>query len=124
MPSSPEAQTPAAPPAAGNAIEHQVRAALTRATGSLSVGSGLLAAADWAMNLMVSPGKQMELALRAFEYAGQVARYDLECALAGPGEAPGSSRRPATANYAGATTVYCSATSSRAISEERKATRT
>jgi Poly-beta-hydroxybutyrate polymerase N terminal len=87
MPSSPEVQTPAAPPAAGNAIEHQVRAALTRATGSLSVGSGLLAAADWAMNLMVSPGKLMELALRAFEYAWQVARYDLECALAGPGEA-------------------------------------
>ncbi len=87
LPTAPEAQTTAAPPAAGNAIDRQVRAALARATGSLSVGSGLLAATDWAMNLLVSPGKQMELALRAFEYAGQLARYDLECAFAGPGEA-------------------------------------
>ena len=74
-------------PAMGNAIDGQVRAALARATGTLSVGSALLAATDWAMNLLVSPGKQAELGLRVLEYAGQIARYDLECALAGPGEA-------------------------------------
>src|SRR5687768_2982195 len=73
-------------PLAGNEVDRRVRAGLGRATGSLSVGSALLAAGDWAINLMVSPGKQMELALLAADYAGQLARYDIECFLAGPGE--------------------------------------
>jgi len=73
-------------PVAGNDIDRRIRAGLGRATGSLSVGSALLAAGDWGINLLVSPGKQMELALLALEYAGQVARYDIECMLAGPGE--------------------------------------
>jgi polyhydroxyalkanoate synthase len=73
-------------PLAGNEIDRRIRAGLGRATGSLSVGSALLAAGDWGINLLVSPGKQMELALLAFEYAGQVARYDIECMLAGPGQ--------------------------------------
>ena len=79
---------PAPPSAAlaGNDIDRRVRAGLGRATGSLSVGSALLAAGDWAINLMVSPGKQMELGLLALDYAGQLARYDMECFLAGPGE--------------------------------------
>jgi polyhydroxyalkanoate synthase len=79
----------AAPPVAapaGNDIDRRIRAGLGRATGSLSVGSALLAAGGWGINLLVSPGKQMELALLALEYAGQVARYDIECMLAGPGE--------------------------------------
>ena len=78
----------AAPAAAvaGNDIDRRIRAALGRTTGSLSVASALLAAGDWAINLLVSPGKRMELALLALEYAGQVARYDVECMLAGPGE--------------------------------------
>jgi polyhydroxyalkanoate synthase len=73
-------------PLAGNDIDRRVRAGLGRATGSLSAGSALLAASDWAVNLLVSPGKQMELALLALDYAGQLARYDIECFLAGPGE--------------------------------------
>ena len=78
-----------APPVAapGTDIDRTVRAALGRASGTMSVASGVLAAADWGMNLMVSPGKHMELALRAMDYVGQVARYDIECALAGFGEA-------------------------------------
>jgi polyhydroxyalkanoate synthase len=63
-----------------------VRAAIGRATGTLSVASAVLAAADWSMNLLVSPGKQMELGLLLFDYASQVARYDLACWLAGAGE--------------------------------------
>jgi polyhydroxyalkanoate synthase len=81
---SPAPTPPAA--ASGNAIDRKVRAAVARATGSLSVASGLLAAADWAMNLAVSPGKRMELALLFFDYAAQVMRYDVECFLAGSGE--------------------------------------
>jgi polyhydroxyalkanoate synthase len=71
----------------GNEIDRRVRAALARMTGSLSVASALLAAGDWAMNLAVSPGKQMELALQFWDYAAQVGRYDVECFLAGIGEA-------------------------------------
>jgi len=78
-----------APPAPlqGNDIDRQIRAALGRSTGSLSVASALLAAGDWGINLLVSPGKRMELALLALDYVGQIARYDVECWLAGPGEA-------------------------------------
>lgn len=72
-------------PAAGKDIDHKIRAALGRATGSLSLGSALLAAGDWGINLLVSPGKQIELGLLALDYAGQLARYDVECWLAGPG---------------------------------------
>jgi polyhydroxyalkanoate synthase len=83
------ALSPAAPArlSAGNEVDRQVRAAVARATGTLSIASGVLAAADWAMNLAVSPGKQMELGLLFADYAGQVARYDVECFLAGAGEA-------------------------------------
>jgi polyhydroxyalkanoate synthase len=73
--------------AKGNDIDRKVRAALARAAGSLSMGLALLAAGDWGINLLVSPGKQMELALLALDYAGQAARYDLECFPAGTGEA-------------------------------------
>jgi polyhydroxyalkanoate synthase len=89
---------PVAPPA-GNDIDRRIRADLGRATGSLSVGSALLAAGDWAINLAVSPGKQIELGLLALKYAEQLARYDLECWLAGYGETrrhiqpPASDRR-------------------------------
>jgi polyhydroxyalkanoate synthase len=79
------AAPPVAPPA-GNDIDRRIRAGLGRATGSLSAGSALLAAGDWAINLLVSPGKQIELGLLALDYAGQLARYDVECWLAGPGE--------------------------------------
>ena len=84
--SLPRLPAPAPAQPAGNEIDRQVRAALGRATGSLSVGSALLAAGDWAINLLASPGKQIELGLLALNYAGQVARYDIECMLAGPGE--------------------------------------
>jgi polyhydroxyalkanoate synthase subunit PhaC len=84
--SLPRLAAPSVAPPAGNDIDRRIRAGLGRATGSLSAGSALLAAGDWAINLLVSPGKQMELALLALDYAGQVARYDIECFLAGPGE--------------------------------------
>jgi hypothetical protein len=83
--SLPRSPVPAVP-AAGNDIDRKIRSELGRATGSLSVGSAMLAAGDWGVNLMVSPGKQMELGLLALEYAGQLARHDVECWLAGPGE--------------------------------------
>ncbi|MFH1815181.1 MAG: alpha/beta fold hydrolase [Pseudomonadota bacterium] len=77
---------PVGPPA-GNDIDRRIRAGLGRATGSLSVGSALLASGDWAVNLLVSPGKQIELGLLAADYASQLTRYDIECWLVGPGTA-------------------------------------
>jgi len=50
-------------------LDRDIRASIGRATGSLSVASALLAHVDWAVNLLVSPGKQAELNLLAFEYA-------------------------------------------------------
>jgi len=84
--SAPPLPAPPAPAVAGNEIDRRVRAALGRATGSLSVASAVLAAGDWAINLLVSPGRRIELALLALEYARQIARYDIECLLAGSGE--------------------------------------
>jgi len=59
-----------APAAAGNEIDRRIRAALGRATGNLSVAWVLLAAGDWGINLLASPGKRFELGLLALEYAG------------------------------------------------------
>lgn len=49
-------------PAQGNGIDRKVRAALARATGTLSIASARQTAADWSMNLLVPPGKRLELA--------------------------------------------------------------
>jgi polyhydroxyalkanoate synthase len=66
------------------AFDRDIRAAVGRATGTLSVASALLAGIDWAVNLLVSPGKQVELQLLAFKQFHELARYAHECALAGP----------------------------------------
>ena len=54
-------------PAAVSDIDRRIRAGFGRATGSLSAALALLAADDWAINLLVSPGKQFELGLLALE---------------------------------------------------------
>jgi polyhydroxyalkanoate synthase len=69
---------------AAEGFDREVRAALGRTTGSLSVASALLAAIDWAVNLLVSPGKQTELRLLAWQYADQLNGYARDCLLAGP----------------------------------------
>jgi len=65
-------------------FDREIRAAVGRATGSLSVASALLAGFDWAVNLLVSPGKQVELQLLALKQAHQLANYAVECLRAGP----------------------------------------
>ena len=69
--------------AAARALDREVRASLGRATGSLSVASALLSAIDWAINLLVSPGKQAELQWLAWKYADDLAAYGTRCLLAG-----------------------------------------
>ena len=65
-------------------IDPAVRAALARATSSLSIASALLAVTDWAIHLLASPGKRMDLMRLALGQAEQLSRYALECASAGP----------------------------------------
>ncbi|WP_238328127.1 PHA/PHB synthase family protein [Paraburkholderia mimosarum] len=67
-------------------LDRKVRAVIGRATGTLSVASALLAAGDWAMNLLASPGKRLQLSLLGLEYTDQLIRYAGECMIAGPDE--------------------------------------
>jgi polyhydroxyalkanoate synthase len=48
------------------------------------VASALLAGIDWAVNLLVSPGKQAELQLLALKRAYELTIYAVECLHAGP----------------------------------------
>ncbi|MGZ8264634.1 MAG: PHA/PHB synthase family protein [Burkholderiales bacterium] len=70
-------------PALKNGVDQKVRAALGRATGSLSMGSLLLATTDWAIHLLVSPTKQVELGMLAVDQAKQLAHYAVQCVVAG-----------------------------------------
>ena len=65
-------------------LDREVRAVVGRATGTLSVASALLAGIDWAVNLLVSPGKQTELRLLTLLHAHQLATYAGQCLLTGP----------------------------------------
>ena len=72
---------------APNPLDIQARAALADAAASMSPQSALLAWADWASHLAISPGKQSELAALALEQAAALAGYLRECLMTGPGEA-------------------------------------
>jgi polyhydroxyalkanoate synthase len=61
----------------------EIRAAVGRATGNLSVASALLAGIDWWVNLLVSPGKQAELQLLALKQAHALAQYAAACLVGG-----------------------------------------
>ena len=71
-------------PALKNGVDQKLRAALGRATGSLSLASLILATTDWAIHLLVSPNKQAELALLTLDQAEALGRYAVQCLLAGP----------------------------------------
>lgn len=67
-----EAAIPVAPTVR---LDRQIHAALARASGSLSLVSGLLAATDWAAHLAVSPGKRLELLCLALQQANHLLHY-------------------------------------------------
>ncbi|QOZ28499.1 alpha/beta hydrolase [Bradyrhizobium sp. CCBAU 51753] len=52
-------------PTSAESIDHLVHAAMARWTGGLSPASLALAFADWQLHLAASPGKRLELALKA-----------------------------------------------------------
>ncbi len=64
-------------------FDREIRAAVGRATGSLSVASALLAGMDWWVNLLVSPGKQVELQLLALKQAHELGQYAAASLAAG-----------------------------------------
>lgn len=86
-------------------LDQLVRAALARATGSLSPAAALLAWQDWSAHLAVSPGRQIALAQLAGTQAAALAHYLRDCLLAGPGDArelvlpPAQDRRFAAAAW-------------------------
>jgi polyhydroxyalkanoate synthase len=81
MPSRAE-PTPAASTASAQ-LDANFHAALARLNSSRSLASPLLAAADWALHLALSPGQRMELARLAMAQGAQLARYAQACLVAG-----------------------------------------
>ena len=71
----------------GGRLDTQARAAIARATASLSPASGLLAWLDWSAHLACSPGRQLELARLTLRQAKQLSDYLGECLVRGPGAA-------------------------------------
>ena len=68
----------ASPAEAAQALDDQVRAALSAGTMGLSPVALGLAAADWMMHLATAPGKQMTLAHKAVQLAQQAAQASLQ----------------------------------------------
>ena len=66
------------PAEAAQALDDQVRAALSAGTMGLSPVALGLAAADWMMHLATAPGKQMTLAHKAVQLAQQAAQASLQ----------------------------------------------
>lgn len=64
----------------GKLLDSRVQAAMARATFSISPVSMTLAAIDWAMHLLLSPGKQLDLAQLSFDQSLRYAGY-LQCAM-------------------------------------------
>ncbi|WNL44155.1 alpha/beta fold hydrolase [Dyella sp. BiH032] len=80
--------SPAVPATLAARLDQRVHAGLARATFSVSPASLTLAWADWAMHLLGSPGKRMELARHAGETWAQWWGYTLRAAWThGAGEA-------------------------------------
>lgn len=75
LPASP---TPAAESGLAARIDPAIHAALAQASSSLSIASPLLAAADWALHLSLSPGRRMDLARLALQQGSELARYARE----------------------------------------------
>lgn len=65
-----EAAAPAAEEAATQRLDRLWHTQLSRLTGGLSPVSQALALADWAWHLILSPGRQLELAALAAQLAG------------------------------------------------------
>ena len=86
--------TPDLHPSAAARLDPPVRAAMARATSSMSIISGVLASTDWALHLAASPGKRMDLMRLALQQAEQLTRYAAQPLT--PGSLTSEAKPPAT----------------------------
>ncbi|MBV8619572.1 MAG: polyhydroxyalkanoic acid synthase [Curvibacter sp.] len=85
MTTTPEPATPAS--VTDNPVDSAFHAALARSTSAMSTVAPLLASADWALHLALSPGKRLELAQLALSQGRQFAEYARQSLqAAAPGE--------------------------------------
>ncbi len=69
-------------------LDVMAQARVARFTGGLSPAAGLLAWADWAMHLAISPGKQRSLVEKALRQQQRLGQYAMSCALMPPETPP------------------------------------
>src|SRR5918993_5581629 len=66
-----------------DALDHAAHASLARLTSGLSPAAVFDAYMDWAVNLAISPGKQVELATKAARKWARLAQFPSRCASGG-----------------------------------------
>nr|WP_316640074.1 alpha/beta fold hydrolase [uncultured Roseateles sp.] len=67
--------TASTPPSLASRIDPAFHSALAKASSALSIASPVLASADWALHLALSPGQRMDLARLALSQGVELARY-------------------------------------------------
>ncbi|NBJ13105.1 PHA/PHB synthase family protein [Microvirga arsenatis] len=66
-----------------DSLDHIAHAGLARLTGGLSPAAVAGAFMDWAVHMMISPGKQVELAAKGARAWERLAQYAAQCSAAG-----------------------------------------
>jgi polyhydroxyalkanoate synthase len=79
---------PASSAAFGKIFDHSFHAGVAHLTGGFSPAALAGAYWDWAIHLVASPGKQMQLAEKAMRKTWRFANYALRCALRDPNSPP------------------------------------
>lgn len=82
-PLPPEDEPPLIASGLGDITDRTIHATLARFTGGLSPAALMAAYLDWATHLAVSPGKQVQLAQKAWRKTMRLAHHLNQCALSG-----------------------------------------
>jgi polyhydroxyalkanoate synthase len=85
----------------GDALDRSLHAAAARATFGLSPAALAAAYMDWAVHLMSSPGKQIQLLEKSVEKISALARHTTECAVHGYSSEPCVAPLPQDNRFAG-----------------------
>jgi polyhydroxyalkanoate synthase len=82
-------------------LDHAAHAGLARLTGGLSPAALTAASMDWAVHLAISPGKQVELAVKAARKWTRLAHFASRCAIEGGACEPCIEPLPQDRRFAG-----------------------
>ncbi|MBQ0822853.1 alpha/beta fold hydrolase [Microvirga sp. HBU67558] len=82
-------------------LDHAAHAGLARLTGGLSPAALMAASMDWAVHLAISPGKQVELAVKAARKWTRLAHFSSRCAMDGGACEPCITPLPQDRRFAG-----------------------